>query len=90
MTIRACHSLDWICPSYSGEGVFSHVIELSHHMPEPETETPGPVIIDGRFPEEYILRPVYGKGREIIIYRDKDVLHSAPDVVNRDALWRFM
>mmetsp|Transcript_16808 Transcript_16808/g.33143 ORF Transcript_16808/g.33143 Transcript_16808/m.33143 type:complete len:274 (-) Transcript_16808:61-882(-) len=75
---------------YEGEGVFSHVIELSHRMPEPETEVPGPVVIDGRFPEEHIIRPVFAKGREIIVYRDCDVLHSAPDKVTRDCLWRFM
>jgi len=75
---------------YEGEGVFSHVVELSHRMPEPETEVPGPVVIDGRFPEENVIRPVYAKGREIIVYRDCDVLHSAPDKVIRDCLWRFM
>lgn len=75
---------------YVGEGVFSHIIELSHRMPEPEAATPGPVVIEGRFPDEFIIKPVYKKGCEIIIYRDNDVLHSAPDVVCRDALWRFM
>jgi hypothetical protein len=73
---------------YEGEGVFSHILPLSHHMPEPDIA--GPVIIDGRFPEEFIVRPVYKKGAEVIVYRDCDVLHSAPDVVKRDSLWRFM
>ena len=61
-------------------------------LPRPSSShPPAPAqIIEGRFPEEFIERPVYKKGQEIIVYRDCDVLHSAPDVVIRDSLWRFM
>eukprot|EP00959_Pyramimonas_sp_CCMP1952_P459766 9478776-Pyramimonas_sp.AAC.2 len=41
-------------------------------------------------PEECIMRPVYRKGKEIMVYRDCDHLHSAPDMANRKAVWRFM
>ena len=39
---------------------------------------------------EYVIRPVYQKGAEIISYLDSDVIHSAPDEQNRSALWRLM
>lgn len=42
-------------------------------------------------PEEYVVRPKYKAGEtEIIIYRDIDVLHSAPDVAYRQSVMRFM
>lgn len=73
---------------YEGPGVFSHVIKLSHKMPEPEVA--GPVIIEGNFPETHVMRPVYRKGCEVILYKDCDHIHSAPDEFIRDGLWRFM
>lgn len=50
-----------VATRYVGEGVFSHIIELSHHMPEPQTEVPGPVVIEDKFPEQFIVRPEYRK-----------------------------
>jgi hypothetical protein len=40
--------------------------------------------------EEFIVRPRFAMGREIIAYRDVDVLHSSPDVAYRMSLMRFM
>ena len=46
--------------------------------------TPAPI------PEEYVLRPLYSKGREIWISDDSTHLHSTPDRQRRECLWRFM
>ena len=40
--------------------------------------------------EEYVLRPIYSRGREIWISDDSTHLHSTPDQQNRECLWRFM
>jgi hypothetical protein len=40
--------------------------------------------------QRYIYRPVYGTGAEILVYRDANILHSAPDVTYRTSLMRFM
>ena len=40
--------------------------------------------------EQYIVRPEYRKGREIVVYRDANHMHSAPDYAYRESLWRFM
>jgi hypothetical protein len=40
--------------------------------------------------EQYIVRPKFAEGREIIVYRDVDVLHSSPDVAYRASVMRFM
>lgn len=76
---------------YSGCGVFSHVIALEKECLAPE-EHPRmePILFDGNFDEEYIVRPKYEPGRELLIYRDIDVLHSAPDVTYRTSVMRFM
>ena len=73
---------------YVGPGVFSHVVLLSHPLEPPEV--PGPVIIPGALPEDYITRPVYSRGREVILYRDSHHVHSAPDLFIRAGIWRFM
>lgn len=85
----------WTCmlgfpPSseYTGPGVFSHCVKLSHRLEPPEE--PGPVIIPDALPEPFVLRPVYSKGREVMIYRDSHLIHSAPDAIIRESLWRFM
>jgi len=73
---------------YSGVGVFSHAVKLSHVMPPPEV--PGPVIIDDPIPDEFVSKPVYRKGQEIIVYKDCDHFHSAPNEFIREGIWRFM
>ena len=61
------------------EGEEGAVIEWERYTPAPE-----------RIAERYIVRPVYRRGQELMVYRDADHLHSAPDAANRMAVWRFM
>jgi len=76
---------------YDGTGVFSHGVKLMREnwAPDghPENE---PLVFKGTVPDEYIVRPRYAEGREILAYRDVDGLHSAPDVTYRDSIMRFM
>lgn len=80
---------------YSGPGVFSHCVKLSHALVQPGNE--GEVIeweryqpYPGDIPEENIIRPIYRKGSEIMVYNDAAHLHSAPDSIHRESVWRFM
>lgn len=78
---------------YEGLGVFSHICKLpcpflvpvGHPEDQPLLCT-SPVPI----PEEYIVRPQFTKGQEILVYRDTDVLISAPDVTYRASVMWFM
>mmetsp|Transcript_49113 Transcript_49113/g.72968 ORF Transcript_49113/g.72968 Transcript_49113/m.72968 type:complete len:396 (+) Transcript_49113:3-1190(+) len=77
---------------YEGVGVFSHVVKLKRERlamdDHPSSE---PVVFASLdVGEEYVMRPRFGRGREIIVYRDVDVLHSSPDVAYRDSVMRFM
>lgn len=88
--------------NYHGTGVFSHVVPLRFPRIRPpllntENEICGfdgmagePVLYTSAIPEEYIIRPNYEPGKEILFYRDVDVLHSAPDVAYRCSVMRFM
>jgi len=96
-----CRTVLWGFPpenNYHGNGVFSHIIPLdyafddiinmndvesTHHRMEP-------VLYDGTVDNKYIVRPPYESGKELLIYRDVDVLHSAPDVAYRTSVMRFM
>ena len=40
--------------------------------------------------DEHVVRPVYRKGAEVLVYLDCDHVHSAPDEIYRDGVWRFM
>ena len=80
---------------YEGGGVFSHHVKLSHPLRPSQGETHGAVVeyerlSDSPIPEEYVLRPLYGRGREIWVSDDAAHLHSTPDVQLRECLWRFM
>mmetsp|Transcript_32808 Transcript_32808/g.49457 ORF Transcript_32808/g.49457 Transcript_32808/m.49457 type:complete len:394 (+) Transcript_32808:44-1225(+) len=76
---------------YSGCGVFSHVIKLKneHLAPDDHNENE-PVLFEGSADDEYIFRPEFTLGREVLRYRDVDVVHSAPDAVYRQSVMRFM
>jgi hypothetical protein len=76
---------------YDGCGVFSHVIPLEKECWAPENHPRmEPVLFAGSFEETNIVRPRYQPGRELLIYRDVDVVHSAPDVTYRTSVMRFM
>merc|ERR1711963_1176262 len=79
---------------FRGVGVFTHVARLSHPLPIPER--PVPVVfgethrVGERIPDACIWRPTYAKGAEIIVYNDSTTVHSAPDAIHRESLWRLM
>ena len=76
---------------YVGTGVFSHAIKLSSESLAPRKHnTNQPVLFEGTADEKYIVRPAFSPGKEILRYRDIDTLHSAPDVVYRKSVMRFM
>ena len=83
---------------YEGGGVFSHHVKLSHRLKPTEGDTHGAVVQFERLsdpppppiPPEYLLRPLYSRGREIWISDDSTHVHSTPDVQCREAVWRFM
>ena len=41
-------------------------------------------------PPQYVLRPRFARGAELLLYSDEAHLHSAPDAIHREAVWRFM
>lgn len=67
-----------------------HLFRLTSHFFVPVVQyerfepTPEPI------PEDYVLKPIYSRGREIWISDDSTHLHSTPDRQNREGLWRFM
>lgn len=71
---------------YNGTGVFPHMIKLKHEQWGVSNK---PVFYKGTVPEPYIVRPRYVSGREIIVFRDVDVLHSTPDIQYRTSIMRF-
>lgn len=79
---------------FEGEGVFSHIIRLSHPLRHPRMVkgwTAGtPLVVNFPGPNACIFRPVYKAGQEVMVYKDSACLHSTPDIVHREALWRFM
>jgi len=78
---------------WEGVGVFSHIALLSHPLPVPDRPIPvvfsEMVCLGQRIPEEYVLRPYYKKGAEIVTYNDARTMHSAPDRIDRESLWRL-
>lgn len=77
--------------NYVGCGVFSHIVSLQRECTAPEDHRRRePVLFGGTVDEDYIVRPRYEPGRELVFYRDIDVLHSAPDVTYRTSIMRFM
>ena len=75
----------------------SEVQEATNPLRPTQGETHGAVVEYERFdpppepiPEEYVLRPLYGRGREIWVSDDSTHLHSTPDQQYRECVWRFM
>ena len=76
---------------YCGTGVFSHIVQLAEECEAPvDHPRMQPVLLDGQIPHECIIRPEFAVGKELIVYRDVDVLHSSPDVAYRMSVMRFM
>lgn len=77
--------------NYTGCGVFSHCIKLTneHFAPSSHNENE-PILFQGTSTTDYIVRPEFSYQREILRYRDVDVIHSAPDVTYRKSVMRFM
>ena len=79
--------------NYEGCGVFSHVLPLQYECVAPHTHPRmEPVLFEGFADSDnaHIVRPSYAPGRELLFYRDIDVLHSSPDVAYRTSVMRFM
>jgi hypothetical protein len=49
-----------------------------------------PVSYNQDIDDEYIVRPKFAEGQEIIAYRDVHVLHSSPDVAYRTSVMRLL
>jgi hypothetical protein len=79
--------------NYNGTGVFSHLIRLQREQWAHDKHPWNQPVVYGRdlaVDESQIVRPRFAAGREIIRYRDVDVLHSSPDVAYRTSVMRFM
>lgn len=81
--------------SYSGPSVFSHFTTHSPTTLKTTSEGEGhdsPLIVDmeENVKIREVIKPFYGEGCEVLVYRDDKLLHSAPDSTNRDGVWRFM
>ena len=83
---------------YQGAGVFSHCVKLSHELVPNAGRERGEVVEYNAYDttatlpisEEYVVRPEYKEGAEVLVYYDNAHLHSTPDRICRDAIWRFM
>ncbi|KAL7494508.1 hypothetical protein ACHAWT_003171 [Skeletonema menzelii] len=78
--------------NYSGVGVFSHAVKLKYEkVSSKEHALDDPVVFSGlKVAEDYIVRPLFEEGKEIVLFRDVDVIHSSPDVAYRSSVMRFM
>ena len=76
---------------YTGCGIFSHLVPMTTecHAPEGHARME-PILFQGTIDDHHIVRPSYAPGKELLIYRDIDVLHSSPDVAYRTSVMRFM
>ena len=83
---------------FEGAGCFTHLVALSHPL---RTDGPRGAVVEWErvcgaaslppaLPPHYVLRPRFGRGAELLLYSDEAHLHSAPDHINREAIWRFM
>jgi len=78
---------------YDGVGVYDHLIKLKRERRAPEGLAPNEPVLFGRMEDvgdEYIVRPRFSMGRELMMYRDVDVLQSCPDIAYRSSLMKFV
>ncbi|KAL9191211.1 hypothetical protein ACHAXT_000917 [Thalassiosira profunda] len=78
--------------NYDGVGVFSHSVKLKYERwaPEDHPQSESVVYPTLEVGDEFIVRPRFAKGCELITFRDVDSIHSAPDVAYRASVMRFM
>ena len=78
--------------NYDGAGVFSHAVKLKYEREAPEEHpTNEPVVYPKlEVDDAYVVKPRFAEGSEIVVFRDVDLLHSAPDVAYRSSVMRFM
>ncbi|KAL7542675.1 hypothetical protein ACHAXR_012201 [Thalassiosira sp. AJA248-18] len=78
--------------NYDGVGVFSHAVKLKYERLAPKDHPDNePIVYPGlTVDDEYIVKPRFAEGSEIIMFRDIDAIHSAPDVSYRASVMRFM
>ena len=78
--------------NYDGPGVFSHAVKLKYERVAPEDHpTNEPVVYPKlEVDDTYVVKPRFAEGSEIVVFRDIDILHSAPDVAYRSSVMRFM
>lgn len=80
--------------NYKGTGVFPHLVKLRYEQWAKPKGAKAPIpgksfFYKGRLPGKYIVRPKYEPGKELLIFRDIDVLHSSPDIQYRASVMRF-
>lgn len=78
--------------NYDGVGVFSHAVKLKYERVAADDHPLNePVVYPNlSIDEKYVVRPTFTRGREILLFRDVDVIHSSPDVAFRASVMRFM
>jgi hypothetical protein len=78
--------------NYDGVGVFSHAVKLKYErVADDDHPANEPVVYPGlTIDEKYIVRPRFAKGKELLLFRDVDVVHSSPDIAYRASVMRFM
>ena len=98
--LRSAHQGFPAHDEFEGAGCFTHMVALSHPLRRVAGSPRGAVIeweavcaeagLEATLPPQYVLRPRFGRGAELLLYSDEAHLHSAPDYINREAVWRFM
>jgi hypothetical protein len=78
--------------NYDGTGVFSHAVKLMYERHAPIDHPINEPIVYPKLvvEDEFVVKPRYTVGQEIVMFRDVDVLHSAPEVAYRASVMGFM
>lgn len=78
--------------NYDGVGVFSHAVKLKYERVAPENHPINEPVVYPHLivDDEYIVKPRFAQDNEILVFRDIDSFHSAPDVAYRASVMRFM
>ena len=78
--------------NYDGVGVFSHAVKLKYERVAADDHASNEPVVYANLSidEKYVVRPTFTREREILLFRDVDVIHSSPDVAFRASVMRFM